>query len=206
MRARWKHGSVLPSGKSRAAYDKNVGTARDNRPASGVRTVVLVISLTLGLPILIVSVALLWISIYFERHAPERIVGPQGALLAMNDAGLRRLNELYALPKTCTESNMRKAQAKGQVLAVLALCQVPKPPAEIEKRIGLVDLLPGTEAVATDRMFALPGGRLVKPYAANTFDMARDGAVEVEHIKAQQNRIDGWVVPWQLQRVCCPMP
>jgi hypothetical protein len=148
--------------------------------------------------------ALLWLDIYIRTHAPKRIVSPQGALLATDVEGLRRLNELYAFPKTCTESNVRKAQ----VLEVMTLCAVSKPPAGIEDRAGLVHLLPGTKAMATYRKFLLPGGRLVNPYAANTYDMARDGAVEVEHIKARgQNRtLDGWVVVGQLQTVCCAMP
>jgi hypothetical protein len=141
--------------------------------------------------------------IYVSKHAPERIVRSEGALMAMNAEGLRSLNEIYALPKNCTEANMRSAH----VPEVLTLC-VPRLSAKNENRAGLIHLLPGTKAVATSRMFVLPGGRLVSPYAANTYDMARDGAVEIEHIKihSQHREVDGWVVAGQLQRVCCAMP
>jgi hypothetical protein len=37
--------------------------------------------------------------------------------------------------------------------------------------------------VNTDRRFVLSEGRLIAPYPANTYDMARDGAVEIEKIK-----------------------
>ena len=103
------------------------GEAQSGSKKRPVRTVLLAVSLALGVLILIVGGALLWLDTYIKTHAPERIVRPQGALLATDVEGLRRLNELYALPKTCTESNMRKAQ----VPEGLTLCAVANPPAGI---------------------------------------------------------------------------
>ena len=192
-----------------ANYYGNVGS--DTRSALGrhpARIVFIAASLTLGLLILIAGGALLWLDVYVKAHAPERVIKPQGALLARDAEGLRRLNELYAMPKTCTESNMRRAQT----LEALAICGVlAKPPVEIGNLGSLIYLPPGTKAVGTERRFVFPGGRLANPYATksyNTYDLARDGAVAVEHIQVQlQNRgVDGWVVAEQLYHVCCAMP
>jgi len=124
--------------------------------------------------------------------------------MAVSTDGLRTLDAMYALPKDCTEANMRSAR----VTEVLSLCNVPQPSLKSENRAGLIYLWPGTKAMATGRKFVLPGGRTVVPYSANTYDMARDGAVEIEHIKIHDQHLeaDGWVVAAELQHVCCAMP
>lgn len=114
----------------------------------------------LGSLVLAVGGAIAWMLIYVGIHAPERIVRPEGALMAVSPDGLRTLNAMHALPKDCTEANMRSAR----VTEVVTLCSVPQPPLKGENRAGLVYLLPGTKAVATDRKFVLPGGRSVVPY------------------------------------------
>jgi hypothetical protein len=71
---------------------------------------------------------------------------------------------------------------------------------------GIVLIPEQTKAIYTGRAFILPGGRVVQPYAANTFDMAKDGAVEVERIKITQppnKDLEGWIEIHFLGRVCC---
>jgi hypothetical protein len=53
----------------------------------------------------------------------------------------------------------------------------------------------GTKANILDRKF-LEDGNLVEPYAANSYDMERDGAVEVVLIKIQdgpKKNLEGWI-------------
>ena len=62
--------------------------------------------------------------------------------------------------------------------------------------LGKVVSIPnGTKGLSRDRKF-LRGGKLVNPYPANTYDMGKDGAVEVEffEVTAGPNRgSKGWV-------------
>jgi hypothetical protein len=61
-----------------------------------------------------------------------------------------------------------------------------------------------TRGITKGSQFLLKGGRLVEPYSANTYDMLRDGAVEVERIKiteGPQTGLVGWLPPHLLQRL-----
>jgi len=61
-----------------------------------------------------------------------------------------------------------------------------------------------TRGILKGRQFLLKGGRLVQPYSANTYDMLRDGAVEVERIKiteGPQKGLTGWLPSGYLQRL-----
>jgi hypothetical protein len=61
-----------------------------------------------------------------------------------------------------------------------------------------------TRAHYKDRKFLLPGGRLVEPYSANSFDMERDEAVEVERVRiieGPHKGLEGWVPAGCLQRL-----
>ena len=130
--------------------------------------------------------------------------------MAVDGDGLRYLNELYSFPKTCTEANVRAArdpQANLKLCYPAYLNLVPVTSSVVKKGVILVPS--GTRGISVGRSFILPGGRLVQPYAANTFEMARDGAVEVERIRITQppnENLEGWVVEGFLGRVCCAMP
>jgi hypothetical protein len=108
-------------------------------------------------------------------NSSGRIVRKGGAPMATGPSALLRLHGLYLTPKNCTEENMRKAHLP------LTLC-TPNQNASQDVP-GLVHLREGTKAIAIDRKFLLPGGRLVEPYPASTYDMARDGAIEVVRLK-----------------------
>src|SRR5260370_40863175 len=137
-----------------------------------------------------------------------------GVVMAVDADGLRQLNELYSLPKTCTKANLaalekaRRISSTGAVaLMEMQLCfPMTKPVTSQMIKKGVV-LIPGkTKAKYMGRSFVLPGGSLVEPYAANTYDMARDGAVEVEKIKITQQpnkNLEGWIEIHFLTRVCC---
>jgi hypothetical protein len=93
------------------------------------------------------------------------------------------------------------------VTEAMSLCFPVSKPIPNDLGPGLVRIPEGTRGTATGRMFVLPGGRLAEPYPANTFDMARDGAIEVERIRITQppNRgLEGWVYTGSLRRVGGP--
>jgi hypothetical protein len=141
---------------------------------------------------------------YVDTRVRIRIVGPgRGALMATNSQGLRRMNELYALSKTCSAPNMHNANAPN-----VRVCAAPDPLIKSENRSSdLVYIADSTRAISTGRSFLLPGGRLVVPYEANAHDVERDGAVEVERIRIEPNELtEGWVEAALLRRVCCAMP
>ncbi len=119
--------------------------------------------------------------------------GEGGALMAVAADGLKQLNDLYSLPKTCTEANVRTTPFP----AVMSLCSPTTKPIVRDMIVKGMILLPeGTKAIYRGRRFVLPGGRLAEPYAANTYDMARDGAVKVERIRITQppyENLEGWV-------------
>ena len=126
--------------------------------------------------------------------------GEGGALMAVDADGLRQLNSLYALPKTCTLAN---TQTTPMPEAMFLCFPRPKPIAREMIVKGVILLPEGTKATYMGRRFVLPGGRLVQPYAANTYDMARDGAVEVERIRITQpphENLEGWVYTQLLGR------
>jgi hypothetical protein len=145
---------------------------------------------------------------YIGKQEQIRIVRDSGgALMALNAPGLRELHELYSFPKACTE-DFGKSETDAGVKGVLLLkfCNQPAPPITRQMvKEGIVLIPGGTRAIVIGRSFILPGGRLVDPYSANTYDMARDGAVEVERIRITQppnENLEGWVASG-LGRVCC---
>jgi hypothetical protein len=141
-----------------------------------------------------------------------RTADGKGAVMATNSDGLRLLDEMYSLPKTCTEANMRAAREAlahkpEEAMKVIRLCWPVSKPIPNDIGPGLVRISEGTRGIVTGRMFVLPGGRLVEPYAANTYDMARDGAIEVERIRINQppnEGLEGWVYTGSLCRVGSP--
>jgi hypothetical protein len=69
---------------------------------------------------------------------------------------------------------------------------------------GLVFLPNGTKGVWKAQRFLLESGRLVEPYPANSYDMVRDGALEVEKIQVTegpQKGLEGWIPSERLQRI-----
>lgn len=71
-------------------------------------------------------------------------------------------------------------------------------------RDGLVFIPNKTKGRYKGQKFLLKGGRLVDPYPANSYDMARDGAIEVERIKITEGPhkgLEGWVQTNCLKRV-----
>jgi hypothetical protein len=127
----------------------------------------------------------------------------EGALMATNSDGLRHLEDLYSLSKTCTEANMRKAR----LTEAMSLCRPVSKSRPDDVGPGLVRVTEGTRGTVTGRMFVLPGGRLVEPYPANTYDMAKDGAIEVERLRITQPPnpgLEGWVYTGSPGRVGAP--
>ena len=49
-------------------------------------------------------------SLFGDRGFFIRTPQKNGALMATDSDGLRKLNELYSLPKNCTETNMRASK------------------------------------------------------------------------------------------------
>jgi hypothetical protein len=164
----------------------------------------LVSGLSVVLAIIVALGLFLW---YLGRQERVRIVRSAvrtgGALMAVNSEGLLQLNEHYSLPKTCSLENMQEAKDLSNAF----LCAPLHPPVTSQiVKPGVVVIPEGTRAFYLGRSFILPGGRLVAPYAANTYDMARDGAVEVERIRITQapnENLEGWVEIHFLGRVCC---
>jgi hypothetical protein len=61
-----------------------------------------------------------------------------------------------------------------------------------------------TRGIARGERFLLKGGRLVIPYSANTYDLQRDGAMEVEGIEiteGPQTGVMGWAPVNYFQRL-----
>jgi hypothetical protein len=116
-----------------------------------------------------------------DQKAGVRIVnaGPDaaGVWIAANDDGLRVMSD--------------------QIISPLG---VPSNTAD-----GNLVFVPNkTKGIAKGRRFLLKDGRLIQPYPANTYDMLRDGAVEVERIKiteGSQRGLMGWLPSYYLQRL-----
>jgi len=69
---------------------------------------------------------------------------------------------------------------------------------------GLVCFSQPTRALVEDRKFLLSGGRLVHPYSANSYDMERDGAIEVEKIRVTDGphrNLEGWIQSRDVKRL-----
>lgn len=145
-----------------------------------------------------------------DTEAAIRIVhsaaGNGGVLMAIDEVGLQYVSELYALPKTCTKENYTAADKSIQ--EKLFLCEKPRQqliPQMIRK--GTVLIAEQTKGIFLRRSFLLPNRHLVAPYAANSFDMARDGVIEVEKVRITEgpNRdLEGWIETSLLTRLCCP--
>ena len=61
-----------------------------------------------------------------------------------------------------------------------------------------------TRGVFKGGYYLLKDGRLVTPYPANSYEMQRDGAIEVEKIKVTegpQKGLEGWIPAQRLQRL-----
>lgn len=116
-----------------------------------------------------------------------------GALVATDEDGLRKIHLLYALPKACTETNVRAAD----VLTVYFVCSpLPKPITLDMVTKGLVWVPEGVEIQHLAGGGFLPDGQIVKPYSANTYDMARDGATSVSRgriLQAPNEGREGWI-------------
>src|SRR6266481_1610670 len=88
---------------------------------------------------------------FLGKQAQIRIIRSNtgsGVLMAVDAAGLRQLNELYALPKTCTEAN---AQASN-VLALIGLCYpIPSPITSQMIKKGVALIPEGTRATYMGR-------------------------------------------------------
>ena len=100
-----------------------------------------------------------------------------GIFIAIDQNGLRMLSETIEM-----DANIPKLQAER----------------------GLVFIRNGTRARYLGQKFLIKGSRLVEPYSANSYDMARDGAIEVERIKIMEGPskgLKGWVQPQSLQRL-----
>jgi len=100
-----------------------------------------------------------------------------GIYLATDENGIRALSETIGSP-----------------------LDIPGPNAR-----GRLTFIPnGTKGRHRGTKFLLKGGRLVDPYPANSYDMVRDGAIEVERIKITEGPnqgLEGWVAPYNLRRV-----
>ena len=114
-----------------------------------------------------------------EANNLVRIVygSQEGVWVATNEDGLRALSEMNA-----------------------AASDAPKR----EVRSRLVFIPNETRGRYMGRKFLLSGGRLVDPYPANSYDMQRVEAVEVEKIKITEGPskgLEGWVRSNQLKRL-----
>jgi hypothetical protein len=129
--------------------------------------------------------------------------------MAVDADGLRELNELYALPKACTKDlGQSTADAVMKMRLLLQFCSPDPPPITNNMiRKGVVLIPEGRRALSIGKWgIILPGGRLVDYYPATTYEMARDGAVEVEQIRIAQppnENLEGWIVTQFLGRICC---
>jgi len=145
-----------------------------------------------------------------DAEAAIRVVhsaaGSGGVLIAIDEVGLQYVNELYALPKTCTKDNY--AAPDKSIQEKLFLCEKYREPLNPQMiRKGTVLIAEQTKGIFLRRSFLLPSGRLVVPYAVNSFDMARDGVVEIEKVRITDgpNRdLEGWIDTSLLTRLCCP--
>ena len=127
---------------------------------------------------------------------PVRSNTGSGVLMAVDADGLRKLSELYSWSQTWTEANL---QPGSGILTKICLPRFnfTQSPITFQMITKGVPLIPeGTKATYMGRRFVLPGGRLVEPYAANEYDMARDGAIEVERIRItgpSRENLEGWI-------------
>ena len=149
------------------------------------------------------SLATFGFFVYDGHRAQVRVIRSRegsGVLMATNAEGLKRLQEYYARPKACTEAKMRA----GGVLAFKLCWPDPIRISSSNVEPGLVLIPEQTRALSMSRRYILPGGVLVDPYPANTYDEARDGAVGVEKVRITQppfKGLEGWVWGGSLGRI-----
>jgi hypothetical protein len=142
---------------------------------------------------------------YLKKQDRVRIVrnGAGGALLAVDADGLRLLNEYYALPKTCTEKDVRgtiKILGCYPTLTHITDGMIKK---------GLVLIAERTRAEITAESYVFPDGRLVSNYSGTLFQCAKDGAVHVERIRITHpphKNLEGWVAAHFLMNGGGPWP
>jgi len=119
-----------------------------------------------------------------------------GVLMAVDADGLRNLSELYSWSQTCSEANLRPSSEIRTKICLPRFNFTQRPITSQMINRGVVLIPEGTTGLCTGRRFVLPGGRLVEPYAANEYDMARDGVIEVERIRItgpSNENLEGWV-------------
>lgn len=88
-------------------------------------------------------------------------------------------------------------------LMVIDPNQPPMPVTTDLSQNGIVFVPNGTHAEVRDRKF-LKDGRLVEVYPASSFEMNRDGAVEMERIRITDpyhRKAEGWVLSQCLRRI-----
>jgi hypothetical protein len=146
--------------------------------------------MTIGISVLSISLytAVAWFFNDQDQKARVRIVngGPEaaGVWIATDDDGLRVMSDRPRVPPSLFGF-----------------------PSEIPTNTAddkLVFVHNKTRGIAKGRRFLLQGGRLVQPYPANTYDILRDGAVEVERIKiteGPQKGLIGWLPSHYVQRL-----
>lgn len=119
-----------------------------------------------------------------------RIVPPGNTVfIAMDQPGLKKLNETYALPAHCAE---RRGPDQTD-----CFYWTPRVIPTDMLNAGLVPLAEGTKAKAQGSSFVLKGGRVVERYPLSAYDMTRDGIIEVEQVKITSGPHKGkqdWVV------------
>jgi hypothetical protein len=119
-----------------------------------------------------------------------------GVLMAVDADGLRQLSELYSWSQTCTEANLQPGSGILTKICLPKFNFTERPMTSQMINKGVVLIPEGTTGLCTGRRFVLPGGRLVEPYAANEYDMERDGVIEVERIRITRppsENLEGWV-------------
>src|ERR1022692_3598319 len=144
------------------------------------------------LTVIIASAAVYMALAYLKKQDRVRIVrnGAGGALLVVDAEGLRLLNDYYALPKTCSEKDVRGT------IKILDCYQTMRHITDGMIKKGVVLIPEGTRAEVTAESYVFPDGRLVSHYSGTLFQSAKDGAVPVERIRitqAPQKNLEGWV-------------
>jgi hypothetical protein len=109
-----------------------------------------------------------------DRDAAIRIARTGGVLMATNEIGLRYLDKLYALPKSCTKENF--ADTNISIHEKLSLCA--RPPQPLNSQMigkGTVLIPEGSSGIALQRRLLFPMAAWFCHNSLNSFDMARDG-------------------------------
>jgi len=148
------------------------------------------------------AISVVWLMHWMSVRSAIRIVRPDGAWMAVDQAGLARLNALHAASPECrrrlSESNRDPHQVHGCLTPNVSINTAPQ--ADVT---NLIPLKHQTQATALARGFLLPDGKIVAPYAANRYEMDTAGIVEVEKIRVDTTGNEGWVETYTLHRVCC---